>query len=89
MCGVVLYRPITSLVPLLPEVWLWLEEDAVPYRIARVTMFCYGEKGKLGSNNWCPSGMLPALALDGRLITEMAIDILLALEATFRPLGDG
>merc|ERR1739848_535668 len=25
-------------------VWLWLEEKKVPYKVKKVTMFCYGEK---------------------------------------------
>ena len=48
-------------------------------------MRCYGKK-----ENWflkkVPSGMLPALELDGRLITE-SDQILLELENTFGPLG--
>ena len=50
----------------------------------KVTMFCYGEK-----ESWykkiCPSGMLPALELDGKLITE-SDHILAALENQFGPL---
>ncbi|APD48881.1 glutathione S-transferase family protein [Synechococcus sp. CS-602] len=83
---VVLYRDHHAWCPYCQKVWLWLEEMRIPYRIGKVTMFCYGEK-----ESWfkqlVPSGMLPALALDGRLITE-SDDILLALEATFGPLGD-
>jgi hypothetical protein len=55
-----------------------LEEKRVPYRIEKVTMFCYGDK-----ESWykrvVPSGMLPALQLDGRVITE-SDDILFELE---------
>jgi glutathione S-transferase len=65
-------------------VWLWLEEQQIPYRIRKVTMNCYGDK-----EGWyrqrVPSGMLPALELDGRLITE-SDEILAALEAAFGPL---
>jgi glutathione S-transferase len=47
-------------------------------------MFCYGQK-----EQWykkiVPSGMLPALELDGSVITE-SDDILMALEAAFGPL---
>jgi glutathione S-transferase len=63
---------------------LWLEERQIPYRIRKVTMNCYGDK-----EGWyrqrVPSGMLPALEIDGRLITE-SDEILAALEATFGPL---
>jgi glutathione S-transferase len=68
-------------------VWLWLEEKRIPYRIEKVTMFCYGEKESWYKRK-VPSGMLPAIELDGRLITE-SDDILLALERAFGPLGSG
>jgi glutathione S-transferase len=48
-------------------------------------MFCYGEK-EAWFRRLVPSGMLPALELDGRLITE-SDRILEALEAAFGPLG--
>ena len=66
---VTLYRDNHAWCPYCQKVWLWLEEKQVPYRVEKVTMFCYGEK-----ENWykkiVPSGMLPALALDGKMITE-------------------
>ena len=81
---VTLYRDHHAWCPYCQKVWLWLEERRIPYRIRKVTMFCYGEK-----ESWyqrlVPSGMLPALELDGRLITE-SDRILEALEATFGPL---
>ncbi|MBE9225334.1 glutathione S-transferase family protein [Phormidium sp. LEGE 05292] len=84
---VTLYRDRHAWCPYCQKVWLWLEEKQIPYRIKKVTMFCYGEK-----ESWykriVPSGMLPALELDGRLITE-SDDILLALERTFGTLGYG
>jgi glutathione S-transferase len=87
---VTLYRDHHAWCPYCQKVWLWLEERQIPYRIRKVTMNCYGEK-----EGWyrqrVPSGMLPALELDGRLITE-SDEILAALEAAFgpleRPLGD-
>ena len=82
---VTLYRDHHAWCPYCQKVWLWLEERRIPYRIGKVTMVCYGEK-----ESWyrrlVPSGMLPALALDGRLITE-SDRILEALELTFGPLG--
>ncbi len=84
---VTLFRDHHAWCPYCQKVWLWLEEKRIPYRIRKVTMFCYGEK-----EHWflrrVPSGMLPAVELDGRLITE-SDDILLALEAAFGPLGQG
>ena len=82
---VVLYRDHHAWCPYCQKVWLWLEERQVPYRIEKVTMFCYGEK-EAWFKRLVPSGMLPALALDGQLITE-SDRILLVLEAAFGPLG--
>ena len=82
---VTLYRDHHAWCPYCQKVWFWLEEKQIPYRIEKVTMFCYGQK-----ESWyrqkVPSGMLPALALDGRLITE-SDDILMALERAFGPLN--
>jgi glutathione S-transferase len=81
---VTLYRDHHAWCPYCQKVWLWLEEKQIPYRIEKVTMFCYGEK-----ESWyrrkVPSGMLPALELDGKIITE-SDDILMALEQAFGPL---
>ena len=81
---VTLYRDNHAWCPYCQKVWLWLEEKQVPYRIEKVTMFCYGEK-EAWYKRKVPSGMLPALELDGRMITE-SDDILLALEHAFGPL---
>ena len=82
---VTLYRDHHAWCPYCQKVWLWLEEQRIPYRIRKVTMVCYGEK-----ESWfrqlVPSGMLPALELDGRLITESDV-ILAALEQAFGPLN--
>jgi glutathione S-transferase len=84
---VTLYRDNHAWCPYCQKIWLWLEEKQIPYRIEKVTMFCYGEK-----ESWykriVPSGMLPAIALDGKIITE-SDDILLALEQSFGSLGLG
>jgi glutathione S-transferase len=78
---VTLYRDHHAWCPYCQKVWLFLEEKQIPYRIEKVTMFCYGQK-----EDWykrkVPSGMLPALELDGKLITE-SDDILIALEKAF------
>ncbi len=84
---VTLYRDHHGWCPYCQKVWLWLEEKRIPYRIRKVTMFCYGEKEEW-FRRLVPSGLLPALELDGRLITE-SDDILLALERAFGPLGAG
>ncbi len=78
---VTLYRDNHAWCPYCQKVWLWLEEKQIPYRVQKVTMFCYGEK-EAWYKRKVPSGMLPAIELDGQLITE-SDDILLALEHTF------
>ena len=80
-----LYRDHHAWCPYCEKVWLWLEESRVPYRVDKVTMFCYGEK-EAWYKRRVPSGMLPALELDGELITESDV-ILGRLEAEFGPLG--
>lgn len=84
---VTLFRDHHAWCPYCQKVWLWLEEKRIPYRIRKVTMFCYGEK-EAWFRRLVPSGMLPALELDGRLITE-SDHILEALEATFGSFGPG
>lgn len=84
---VTLYRDNHAWCPYCQKVWLWLEEKQIPYRIEKVTMFCYGKKESWYKRK-VPSGMLPALELDGRLITE-SDDILIALEQVFGPLVFG
>jgi glutathione S-transferase len=84
---VTLYRDHHAWCPYCQKVWLWLEEKQVPYRIEKVTMFCYGTKESWYKRK-VPSGMLPALELNGRIITE-SDDILYALEQTFGPLTQG
>jgi glutathione S-transferase len=84
---VTLYRDHHAWCPYCQKIWLWLEEKQIPYRVKKVTMFCYGEK-----ENWykrkVPSGMLPAIEIEGRIITE-SDDILIALERVFGALGAG
>ncbi|MEM8806124.1 MAG: glutathione S-transferase family protein [Cyanobacteria bacterium P01_G01_bin.38] len=84
---VTLYRDHHAWCPYCQKIWLWLEEKQIPYRIEKVTMFCYGQKERW-YKRIVPSGMLPAIELDGRLITESDV-ILLALEKTFGPLAQG
>jgi glutathione S-transferase len=84
---VTLYRDHHAWCPYCQKVWLWLEERRIPYRVRKVTMNCYGHK-----EDWyrrlVPSGMLPALELDGELITE-SDQILGAIESAFGPLHRG
>jgi glutathione S-transferase len=81
---VTLFRDHHAWCPYCQKIWLWLEEQRIPYRIEKVTMFCYGEK-EAWYKRKVPSGMLPAVELDGKIITE-SDDILIALERAFGPL---
>lgn len=81
---VTLYRDNHAWCPYCQKVWLWLEEKRIPYRIEKVTMFCYGEKESWYKRK-VPSGMLPAIELDGKVITE-SDDILIVLEKRYGPL---
>lgn len=78
---VTLFRDNHAWCPYCQKIWLWLEEMQIPYRIQKVTMFCYGKKESWYKRK-VPSGMLPAVELDGQIITE-SDDILLALERVF------
>ena len=84
---VTLFRDHHAWCPYCQKVWLWLEFRRVPYRIRKVTMRCYGPKEPWFTAK-VPSGMLPALELDGRLFTE-SDRILEVLEHAFGPLGAG
>ncbi|BAU11577.1 hypothetical protein LEP3755_20760 [Leptolyngbya sp. NIES-3755] len=84
---VTLYRDHHAWCPYCQKIWLWLEEKQIPYRIQKVTMFCYGEK-EAWYKRKIPSGMLPAIEIDGRIITE-SDDILIALERSFGVLKFG
>jgi glutathione S-transferase len=84
---VTLYRDHHAWCPYCQKIWLWLEEKQIPYRIEKVTMFCYGEKESWYKRK-VPSGILPAVEIDGRMITE-SDDILIALERTFGVLSAG
>jgi len=84
---VTLYRDNHAWCPYCQKIWLWLEEKQIPYRIEKVTMFCYGQKESWYKRK-VPSGMLPAIELEGHLITE-SDDILMALEQAYGPLHQG
>lgn len=56
---VTLYRDNHAWCPYCQKVWLWLEEKQIPYRIEKVTMFCYGDNtlANLRGFNACRNGM--------------------------------
>ena len=82
---VTFYRDIHAWCPYCSKIWLWLETKKIPYRVKKVTMRCYGNKEQWYLKK-VPSGMLPALELNGSLITE-SDEILICLEEKFGTLG--
>lgn len=76
-----LYRDSAAWCPYCEKVWLQLEEKRIPYEIEKINMRCYGPKPKHYTDK-VPSGLLPAMELNGRLITESDA-IMAALEAEF------
>ena len=84
---VTLFRDNHAWCPYCQKIWLWLEEKQIPYRVQKVTMFCYGKKESWYKRK-VPSGMLPAVELDGQIVTE-SDDILIALEKIFGVLYRG
>merc|ERR1712088_731379 len=80
-----LFRDPHARCPYCQKVWLWLEEKKVPYKVRKVTMFCYGEK-EAWYKKICPSGMLPAIQFNSGEIVTDSDNILVALEKRFGPL---
>jgi len=84
---VVLYRDNHAWCPYCHKVWLQLEEKEIPYKIEKINMNCYGDKARtfLAKTS---RGLLPALEIDGRFITESSV-IMQQIEESFpnnRPL---
>lgn len=82
-----LFRDNHAWCPYCQKVWLWLETKRVPYIVEKITMFCYGDK-EAWFKAIVPNGMLPALEIDSKIVTE-SDDILFALEDAFGALPDG
>ncbi|CAN0217644.1 unnamed protein product [Ectocarpus sp. 12 AP-2014] len=78
---VVLYRDTAAWCPYCQKVWLMLEEKRIPYRVEKINMRSYGDKPSSYLAK-VPSGLLPAISLDGELMTE-SLSIMQTLEATF------
>ncbi len=69
---VLLYRDHAAWCPYCEKVWLQLEEKRIPYRLEKINMRCYGDKPASFLAK-VPSGLLPAMELDGKLYTESAL----------------
>ena len=78
---VILYRDNHVWCPYCQKVWMFLEEKQIPFKVEKVSMFCYNDKERWYLKK-VPRGMLPAVELDGKVITESDV-ILQRLEDTF------
>jgi glutathione S-transferase len=79
-----LYRDAFFWCPYCSKTESFLELKRIPYEREKVQMRCYGKK-EPSFLALVPSGMLPAVQLNGRIITE-SDDILIALEGIYGPL---
>mmetsp|Transcript_1875 Transcript_1875/g.2893 ORF Transcript_1875/g.2893 Transcript_1875/m.2893 type:complete len:538 (-) Transcript_1875:616-2229(-) len=66
------YRDHAAWCPYCHKVWLQLEEKQIPYTMEKVNMRCYGTK-QASFTKKVPSGLLPVLEMDGRIITESTV----------------
>lgn len=78
----VLYRDHACWCPYCHKVQLLLEAKKVPYMVKKVNMSCYGSK-PAEFLKIVPTGLLPVIQLDGKVITE-SMDIMFLLEDTFQ-----
>ena len=78
---VVLYRDTAAWCPYCQKVWLLLEEKEIPYRVEKINMRSYGDKPREFLSK-VPGGLLPAIELDGQLMTESLV-IMQTLDAAF------
>lgn len=77
----VVYRDNSAWCPYCERLWLLLEEKQLNYTVEKINMWCYGQKPEWYTR-MVPSGLLPAVVLDGKLLTE-SLDIMLLLESKF------
>ncbi len=80
-----LYRDRHSWCPYCQKIWLWLEFKRIPYKVTKINMYCYGQKEKWYLNK-VSSGKLPAIELNGKIITE-SDNIISFLENEYGTLG--
>jgi glutathione S-transferase len=78
---VTLYRDQAAWCPYCQKVWLLLEAKEVDYTISKVPMRSYGDKPDSFMAR-VPRGLLPAIEIDGRLMTE-SLDIMFRIESVF------
>ncbi|CAK0814622.1 unnamed protein product [Prorocentrum cordatum] len=76
-----IFRDQAAWCPYCQKVWLMLEEKRVDYETVKVPMRSYGDKPQ-SFLKLIPNGLLPAMEIDGRLMTE-SLDIMVTIERTF------
>ena len=81
----IFYRDRHAWCPYCQKIWLWLELKQIPYKIRKINMFCYGKKEPWFLDK-VKSGKLPAIELNGKLITE-SDEIIYFLEKEYGFLG--
>jgi len=81
----IFYRDRHAWCPYCQKIWLWLEFKKIPYKIEKINMYCYGEKEKWYLKKVI-SGKLPAIELNGQIITE-SDNIIDFLEKEYGALG--
>merc|ERR1719261_286583 len=99
---VTFYRDVHAWCPYCQKVWIFLEENKIPYRVEKVNMNFYGEKQQWFLDK-VPSGKVPAIEIHGkegqkfpwlttndqdRIVTESDV-IISVLEKEFKPLSSG
>lgn len=77
-----LYRDTAAWCPYCQKVWLLIEAKGIDYETEKVPMRAYGEKSKEFLQK-VPRGLLPAIEIDGKLMTE-SLDIMFTLERIFQ-----
>lgn len=79
--ALIFYRDNSSWCPYCERVWLQLEEKKISYQVEKINMRCYGEK-PAWFMKMVPSGLLPVLEVDGKILTE-SMDIMFLIEQNF------
>lgn len=78
---VMLYRDSAAWCPYCQKVWLLLEGKEVNYATSKINMRSYGDKPDEFLRK-VPRGLLPAIEIDGQLMTE-SLEIMFTIERTF------
>ncbi len=81
----IFYRDRHAWCPYCQKIWLWLEIKQIPYKIRKINMYCYGKKEPWFLEK-VRSGKLPAVELNGKIITE-SDNIIYFLEKEYGFLG--